>query len=260
MNQSSLLSCAIEAARAAGTHALRNPARRTDVLELSAHDVKLQLDVECQQKATEAILARFPDHSILGEEETGNASAAESDFEWIIDPIDGTVNFSHGLPLWCSSIAVRQGDDVLAGAVYAPELDHLYTATRDGPACLNDSPIHVSETVDLATALVFTGIGKDLDAESSPFGRFERLGRNVQKARITGSATLDLCQVACGHGEGYFEHGIYIWDVAAGGLIIQRAGGQSEILIQHSAHHFAYIASNGHIHNKLKQLLALETG
>ena len=115
-----LLECAVHAVRTAGKHALDNRGRRTEIVKRTPHDVKLRLDIECQQKAEAAIRARFPTHAILGEEDesTGGSPVSNPEYEWIIDPIDGTVNFSHGLRRWCCSIAVRQGETMLAGAVY----------------------------------------------------------------------------------------------------------------------------------------------
>jgi len=122
-----LLGCCIAAARGAGEHALSNEARRAEIVKKSSHDVKLALDIECQAKAEEVIRATYPSHLILGEE--GGAFSDSKDPMWIIDPIDGTVNFMHGLPLWCSSVAVRVGGEVVAGAVYMPALQELFTAT-----------------------------------------------------------------------------------------------------------------------------------
>ncbi len=151
----SLLSVAIGAATAGGKHAQSNSNRRTEVIQSYAHDVKLALDVECQVLIEKVIQSHFPDHKILGEEDEtsvngtklGENKSTKTDtgnYEWIVDPIDGTVNFSHGYPCWCCSIAVRRGKEVLAAAVYAPDMDALYAATIDSPATCNGNPIHVS--------------------------------------------------------------------------------------------------------------------
>lgn len=263
-----LLACAVDAVRTAGNHALRNVARRGDVVQTLEHDVKLQLDLECQAKAQQVIHAAFPEHRILGEEDAtrGEARTAAtrpdadaSAFEWIVDPIDGTVNFSHGLPVWCCSVAVRRKQTVLAGAVYAPSSNELYTAAADGAAQLNGLPIAVSKTTELNQSLVFTGIDRNLAPGLKPFALFERIATHVQRPRISGSAALDICHVAAGYADGYFEAGVYLWDVAAAGLIVQRAGGAAEILRHQDerSYRLVFLATNGLIHQDMQELVAV---
>jgi len=244
------LEVAIEAAYAAGSHALSNIERRREVFQRYAHDVKLQLDLECQARAAEVIRRHFPAHDFLGEE--GGAYTDTATPLWIVDPIDGTVNFSHGLPLWCSSVAVREGGRVVAGAVFAPMLNQLYTATVDGPALCNNQPLHVSTVNRLDEAIVFTGIFKD---QPLSMNLFFTLSQALQKLRIYGSAAMDLCLLAAGHAEGYFESKIYLWDIAAAGLIAERAGAHVEVLEQYDAVSCRYLASNGLLHAPLKQLI-----
>lgn len=266
----SLLECAIDAARAAGTHALKNHARRNETVSTEAHDVKLQLDIECQEIAEQAISARFPDHDILGEESPQLSSVPclsrhsllakpgplSSDYVWIVDPIDGTVNFSHGFIFWCTSIAVQHNGETVAAAVYAPALDEMFTASSSRQSMLNGKEIHVSETSELARAMVNTGMDRNPEAGHEPYAVFRAIAENTQKARITGSAALDICRVACGQSDGYFESDIYIWDVAAAGFIVRRAGGKAEILkILLSPNNMKYIATNGIIHDALKNLV-----
>lgn len=248
-----LLDCAVAAARAAGRHALRHTKRRREVFALYRHDVKLVLDRECQAVAHGVIRRRFPDHGILGEEKLDSNRASE--FLWIIDPIDGTVNFFHGLPIWCVSIAVQAQGRSAAGAVYAPELDEFYTARIGCPALCNGRPIAVSANARLNQALVSTGVGKQTRDNSSYAGLFETLGGRIQKLRILGSAALDICNVARGRTEGFFESGIFIWDAAAGSLIVEQAGGRAEILASGPGHRLALLASNGKIHERLKAIV-----
>jgi len=245
------------AARTAGNHAMRNIARRNEVAKRFKHDVKLRLDAECQVKVEEVIRRKFPAHAILGEEDAEDRAKSKgtSEFEWVIDPIDGTVNCSHGLPFWCSSVAVRRGAKFLAGAIYSPALRELYTACVGKPACLNGKPIHVSTIGKLAESIVFTGLDKNIHKNIAPFEIFERIAGNTQKARITGSAALDICRVACGQAEAYFESGIYIWDIAAAGLIVQQAGGRIELLARQDNHRLCFIATNGKVHNAMKKLV-----
>ena len=223
---SPLLACCRDAARAAGLHALREKARRFEVHEKFSHDVKLQLDREAQKHAVEAIHRVYPGDPILGEEWTveGNGSGVE----WIIDPIDGTVNFFHGVPWWCSSVAVRVDGVVVAGAVYAPEVDHLYEASIESPALCNGVILKVADTRRLADALLVTGSEKEMNPIDPPLATAQRLAPHVQKVRILGAAALDLCQIALGAVDVFCQSGLYIWDIAAAGLIIQQAGGSFE--------------------------------
>jgi myo-inositol-1(or 4)-monophosphatase len=255
----SLLACAADAVQTAGSHAFRHIARRNVTTRTYKHDVKLKLDRECQEKAETSIRRRYPDHLILGEEDstTHPPHRSADAYQWIIDPIDGTVNFSHGLPLWCCSIAVRRGPNILAGAVYAPALNELYTASLEQPSLRNGSRIHVSAIKRLGEAIILTGLDKHVTSRIPPFGIFERISANVQKTRIFGSAALDMCRVACGQAEGYFESGIYIWDVAAAGLIVQQAGGKAEILKDQGNNRLCFVASNGPIHSALKKQIQI---
>jgi len=256
-----LLECATACARAAGNHALANWSRRSEVCQAFAHDVKLRLDVECQAQADAVIRVRFPAHEILGEETVPDRPRAgpPAEFVWIVDPIDGTVNFSHGFPVWCCSVAVQRRGEVVAGVVYAPALAALYQVTLDGPALCNGSPLRVSAVDSLASALVFTGMDKNFDPALPPYALFERLAARTQKARIVGAAALDLCQVAAGHGDGYFEAGIYLWDVAAAGLMVRRAGGRAEILGHQPGNRLRFLATNGRIHEALKNLVGTDS-
>lgn len=247
-----LMDCAVTAARAAGRHALDHRRRRGEVAQCFTHDVKLVLDKECQIKAERVIRRRFPGHGILGEED--DQARAPAEICWVIDPIDGTVNFFHGLPLWCSSIAVQVRGRTVAGAVFAPEQDQCYRARTGQPARCNDKPISASKMARLANAVIATGIDKEADGGKRSLKIFQILTRHSQKTRIMGSAALDICHVASGKTDGFFESGVYLWDVAAGALIVEQAGGQSEILTAGPGHRVTFLATNGRIHTALRKL------
>lgn len=255
----SLLDCAVAAAQAAGEHAADEaPQRRGATVAVAAHDVKLELDIECQRIAEEIIRGTFPHHALLGEEDSAEKRAAapsESDFQWVIDPIDGTINFSHGLPQWCCSIAVLHKGVAVAGAVFSPEMNELYCATRDSAATRNGVAIRVSDVQTLDKAMVFTGLDRSATPDRHHLSLLRRISARVQRARIMGSAALDLCHVACGQAEAYFEDWIYLWDIAAAGLIVQQAGGRTEILRDRGDHCLAFLASNGHVHEDIKNTL-----
>ncbi len=218
-----LLDTAICAAEVAGNHAMANKARRMESNETPAHDIKLVLDVECQKVAEEIIFSEFPDHGILGEEDIRQSET--EGYEWVIDPIDGTINYAHGFPYWCASVAVRYRNKVLAGCVFAPESNAYYTAHIEDPAKLNGEPIRVSDTRFLEDAIISTEISKHIEsANDSLFETFKTLSLDTQKLRINGSAALDLCRVADGTLDGFFQTSIYLWDHAAAGLIAEQAG------------------------------------
>ena len=248
-----LLDCAVAAARAAGVHALQNENRRGEVAQSLAHDVKLNLDTECQHKAEQVIRRAFPDHAILGEE--GGKEGDGKTPLWIIDPIDGTVNFSHGLSYWCSSIAVRVGEAMVAGAVYAPVLNELFTASTEQASQCNGRPISVSGLREMSGVLALTGLEKTFDAHLASLEVTRAVSVKVQKIRLYGAAALDLCQVAAGRAEAFFESGVYLWDVAAGGLIVERAGGRVEHLKKLDTYRTRYLSTNGHIHEEFKAIL-----
>jgi myo-inositol-1(or 4)-monophosphatase len=250
---SDLLACAVAAARTAGQHAVRNEHRRGEVAQAFAHDVKLNLDTECQIKAEDVIRGAFPHHAILGEE--GATEGSASGPLWIIDPIDGTVNFSHGLTYWCSSIAVQVDGRIVAGAVYAPAMNELYTAAAGQPALCNDKPIRVSGVSELSGVLALTGLEKTLDAHLGSLSVTREVSLKVQKIRLFGAAALDICHVACGRVDAFFESGVYLWDVAAAGLIAEQAGGRAEHLKELGPWRTRYLATNGRIHEPLKALV-----
>jgi len=240
---------------------MRNLDRRKAYVQTFAHDVKLELDIECQEQMEKVIFNMFPSHVCLGEEDealTAKAETPGATYQWIIDPIDGTVNFSNGLPTWCCSVAVREISSgcVRAAAVYAPMLDVLYSATSEGPAYKDDEIIHVSQCTRLAEGIVMTGMDKNLAPGIPPLTYFRHIAGASRKARINGSAALDLCWVAEGAADGYFEGSIYLWDIAAAGLIVERAGGKTEIFKKYSEpHQLAFIASNGLVHEELRNML-----
>jgi len=245
-----LLDVCAEAARAAGGHALKNIHRRGEVAQSFDHDVKLVLDSECQRIAESVIHRHFPDHAILGEE---GSIAKQHAFEWVIDPIDGTVNYSRGIPYWCCSIAVRRDSEILTGCVFVPVLSECYAATADGPALCNGAPIHASDIPTLEKASFFTGLTKDMDPRALDF--FCDTAPRVSKIRILASAAIDICNVACGRSDGYFEAGLYFWDVAAAGLIAERAGAVCTAYPRNEEHGLRFLCTNHHIHAAARELV-----
>lgn len=255
INTSDLLACAVDAVQVATRHAMDNISRRTETVKLAAHDVKLRLDIECQAKAEAIIKKHFPDHVTLGEEDVVAETHSVDDYEWVIDPIDGTVNFSHGLPYWGCSIAIQRNGEVLAGAVLAPEIDKLFTATIDSPALCNGAPIKVSTTSILKESIIYTGADMNKGFDCPPLSFFNQIAAKCQRPRMMGCASVDLCRVASGEGDGYFEAGIYIWDIIAAGLIVRQAGGVAEVIGNGTDGRLMFLGTNGLIHNEIKDII-----
>jgi len=217
------LEAATEAAQAAGGFLRAHFGGVLNVDANEAHDIKLELDRRTQHLIEGLLLGRFPDHCVLGEE--GRAGDASAEYEWIVDPIDGTVNYFYGIPHFCVSIALRRAGDILAGAIYDPMRDELWAAETNGPATLNGKEIRVSSRTVLSDAVVTVGFSKSAESIANGLPVFEKLLREVKKCRMMGSAALDLAYVSCGRLDAYVESQISIWDIAAGKLIVERAGG-----------------------------------
>jgi myo-inositol-1(or 4)-monophosphatase len=240
-----IIATAKSAARAAGTLILSEFAapRRVDAAE--AHDIKLALDRESQALITDTILSAFPDHAILGEE--GTAGTAGSEWEWIVDPIDGTVNYFYGIPHFCISIAARRGGAIVAGVILDPVRNECWEATADGPALLNGLPCSVSDRTRLADAVVTIGFAKSDATIAAGLPLLGKLVHRVRKCRMLGSAALDLAYVACGRLDAYIESAVGLWDVAAGKIIVERAGGRIELIESAIGGKIAVRAWNGKI-------------
>lgn len=248
-----LLACAVAAVQAAGQHAVAHESRRMEAIKRTEHDVKLVLDHECQAIAQGVILGAFPSHHFMGEE--GGEAGDGSQPQWIVDPIDGTVNFSHGLPYWCHSVAVQVGGKTVAGAVYAPVLGKLYTASADTPACCNELPIHVSETRELRDSLLLTGIERNFDQYPESTRVITAIVEKVQKIRLLGAAALDLCLVADGRADGFFESGLNLWDIAAAAFILERSGGHTDVIARLPNGRLRFIAANDRLFPPLREML-----
>lgn len=229
------LKCAIAAARAAGGLMRKNLNATKKVNVRASHDIKLELDIRCQ-KLIEGLLAReFPDVAVLGEE--GESSHTNPPARWVIDPIDGTVNYAYGIPHACVCIALQvrsraksarvdEGYATVAGVVYDPFLDELWSAVAGDKARLNGKPIRVSARKALDDAIAAMGYGKNEETMGQALALFGKLSRSTRKMRNMGSAGLALGYVACGRYDAYVERGVSLWDIAAGGFIVEQAGGE----------------------------------
>jgi myo-inositol-1(or 4)-monophosphatase len=185
-------------------------------------DLVSEADHAAERLIRERLRAARPDDGVLGEE--GGDHAGTSGVRWVVDPLDGTVNFLFGIPQWAVSIACEDADGTLAGVVYDPLRDELFSAERDGIALLDGAPIKASTRTDLSTALVGTGFGYDAEVRRAQAAVVARLLPDVRDIRRLGSAAVDLAWTACGRLDAYYEHGLNAWDLAAGRLICERAG------------------------------------
>ena len=221
------IQAAIQAAREAGTLLTSKFGQLPDVNEFHAHDIKLALDVESQELITKRLLGRFPDHAIYGEE--GIAGDQSSEWQWIVDPIDGTVNYFYGLPHYCISIALRRAGEIQLGVIYDPSRDELWQTVKGTPTLLNGRVIRVSDRTELADCVVSIGFAKSKATINAGLQLLPKYVEKVRKCRMMGSAALDLAYVATGRLDAYIEQSVSLWDVAAGKLLVENAGGRFEM-------------------------------
>jgi myo-inositol-1(or 4)-monophosphatase len=220
-----LLDAAIQAAKAAGKLIRDNFGTDLHVNEMKTYDIKLELDVRSQTLITEMLLARFPDHAVLGEE---GDSIGSGSIEWIVDPIDGTVNYYFNIPHFCVSIAARnrQTKEMLLGVIHDPMQNETWSVVKGGQPMLNGKPIAVSPRATMAEAVVTVGFSKSKSALDAGFERYKRIAYDVRKTRMLGSAALALAYIACGRLDAYVEEQISLWDIAAGVMLVEAAGGK----------------------------------
>jgi myo-inositol-1(or 4)-monophosphatase len=223
-------------------------------------DLVTEVDLACERMCRETIAERFPGHDILAEELGGPPpGGSASRFRWVFDPLDGTTNYTHGLPIYCSSLALEVDGRAEVAAIYDPTRRELFTAERGEGSYLNGRALRVSQTSTLIDALLVTGFPYSVHEESGDlvalFGYF--LGR-ARAVRRLGSAALDLCYVAAGRFEAFWEQHLKPWDVAAGALIVEEAGGAVSGMdgarFDPAAAHL--IASNGHVHGEVVDTIA----
>jgi myo-inositol-1(or 4)-monophosphatase len=229
------------------------------VQKKGAIDLVTEVDLEVERMFRALIAERFPDHAVLAEEmgETGPSTplgAGAVRHRWVFDPLDGTSNYAHAIPIYCSALALEIDGVVTVGAVFDPNRNELFTAERGVGAWLNGERLQVSDTTALSEAMLVTGFPYDvrekLDDYLSLFGEYLR---NARAVRRLGSAAIDLCWVAAGRMDAFWERGLKAWDMMAGGLIVQEAGGLVTAVDGGPWKPFDghILASNGHIHDAM---------
>jgi myo-inositol-1(or 4)-monophosphatase len=271
----SALAAAVKAARTAGKvmHANWHKPKRVNSAE--AHDIKLELDVQCQALIEKILATAFPQIPVLGEE--GSTGDTTAEYRWVIDPIDGTVNYFYGLPHACVSIALQRWSETpsssnqkkaqqksgldgvsphrefesVVGVIYDPFTDELWTTTKGQPTRLNGKIIRVSNRTELGDCIIAMGFSKSRDNLEKSLPHLIRISKQAKKIRIMGSAALELVYVASGRLDAYIERTINLWDVAAGSLLVENAGGEFYTVPGPNGK-LRMCADNGKLRKKLK--------
>lgn len=253
-----MLNFAIETARDAGQILLEKFGRKLNIMKKGDINLVTEADLASESLIIERIKSYYPKHSILAEE-SGNAVIIGGDntWKWIIDPLDGTTNFAHGYPCFCVTLALEHDGEIVIGVTFDPTRNELFAAERGKGASLNNKPIRVSEAEDLGNALLVTGFPYDFRDRPDFARHFSEFLVRSRGVRRDGSAAIDLAYVACGRFDGFWEEGLNPWDVAAGVLLIEEAGGQ--VTYYNGSPLSIYTppicASNGLLHSQMLDVL-----
>jgi myo-inositol-1(or 4)-monophosphatase len=252
----SIMEFLIPVVREVGTFLLHSLGNAQSIHFKGRANLVTEMDRRSEEHLLRAIRVKYPDHAILSEE-AGALPGGAGQPEWIVDPIDGTTNYVHGLPYFCVALALRQGPQLLAGMVYAPYADELYWAEHGCGAFMNGRRLHVSATSVLDDALLTTGFPSDLShSPDTNIEHFLALMPKTRAIRRMGSASLDLCNVAAGRLDGFWQPTMPVWDVAPGAIIVEEAAGQvTDFAGQGGAYEGSIAATNGQIHAALVEVL-----
>jgi myo-inositol-1(or 4)-monophosphatase len=253
-----MLNFAIETVRDAGQILLENFGRKINVSKKGDINLVTEADLASEELIIERIKSYYPKHSILAEE-AGNAVVigGENKWKWVIDPLDGTTNFAHGYPCFCVTMALEHDAEIVIGVTFDPTRDEMFAAERGRGATLNGKPIRVSETEDLSEALIVTGFPYDFKRRADFARHLTEFLLQSRGVRRDGSAAIDMAYVACGRFDGFWEEGLNPWDMAAGLLLIEEAGGQVTGYdnSRFSIYRPPIAASNGLIHAQMLNVL-----
>lgn len=255
-----MLNIAIEAARQAGWFLKQNVGKIYEIQQKAGQERNLVTDID--KKSQEIIIStikrHYPSHHILAEEGGGSHTENLSHYKWIIDPLDGTTNFTHGLPVFCVSIALEYNNDVILGVIYDPNLNELFTAEKGRGAYLNGRRIAVSKTPTLRQSLLVTGFPYNIaENPNHAIERFVNFLVYAQAVRRMGSAAIDLAYVAAGRYDGFWEVALNPWDMAAGALLVKEAGGELSDFTgtSFSIYQKEIVASNNLVHGEMIKVL-----
>ncbi|HEX5413678.1 MAG TPA: inositol monophosphatase family protein [Terriglobia bacterium] len=250
------LDVALEIARESGALLAQLAGQPHEISYKRKSDIVTDADRRSEAMILERLRRHFPDHAIVAEE--SGSKETGSDYCWYVDPLDGTTNFAHGFPVYCVTLALAYRDEVIAGVVYDPNREEMFAAERGAGATLNGKPIRVSRTGDLAESLLGTGFppfASNHDLNTQLFFRLTQISHGIRRA---GAAALDLCSVAAGRFEGFWELKLNPWDKAAGSLLVTEAGGRVGDLSggPFSLHRDEICATNGLIHESLIEVFS----
>jgi len=221
-----MLNFAIETAREAGQILLERFGRKITITKKGDINLVTEADLASEKLIIEKIRSHYPKHAILAEESGASELNGESEWKWIIDPLDGTTNYAHGYPCFCVTIALEYQGEIVIGVTFDPTRDELFAAERGNGATLNGRQIRVSKTESLSDALLVTGFPYDTRERENFARHFTGFTYKSRGIRRDGSAAIDMAYVACGRFDGFWEEGLHAWDVAAGVLLIEEAGGR----------------------------------
>jgi myo-inositol-1(or 4)-monophosphatase len=252
------LKVAEEASRMAGEMLRRHIDSSREIVYKGAVNLVTNFDRRSQEVIFSHLSSRFPDHDFLAEEDLCEQRGSE--FRWIIDPIDGTTNYAHNFPIFCVSIALEWKSNVVCGVIYDPMREEMFSAISGKGSVMNGHRIQISATGDLDKSLLATGFPYDIrESEVNNIDHFVNFATRAQAIRRCGSAALDLCYVACGRFDGFWELKLSPWDVAAGVLIVEESGGRVSDFQGEKASIYGkdLLASNGLIHEQMIQILKL---
>jgi myo-inositol-1(or 4)-monophosphatase len=255
-----MLNFAIETAREAGQILLEKYGRKIQISKKGDINLVTEADLASEKLIIERIRSYYPKHSILAEE-SGESNIAivegETRWKWIIDPLDGTTNFAHGYPCFCVTLAVEHDGEIVIGVTYDPTRDEMFSAEKGNGATLNNREIRVSETEELSEALLVTGFPYDFKTRQDFARHLTEFLLKSRGLRRDGSAAIDMAYIACGRFDGFWEEGLNPWDVAAGVLLIEEAGGKISYYdgSKHSVYSPPICGSNGRIHSEMLEIL-----
>lgn len=253
-----MLNFAQQTARDAGRILLEKFGRRINVSKKGDINLVTEADLASEQLVIERIGSYYPKHEILAEESGATAGAGgDGRWKWIIDPLDGTTNYAHGYPCFCVTIALEHDGEIVVGATFDPTRDEMFAAERGQGASLNGRQIRVSDTEELSEALLCTGFPYDVSEKANFIQHFSEFTTKARGIRRDGAAAIDLAYVACGRFDGFWEEGLHPWDVAAGVLFIEEAGGRVSYYDDSpfSIYRPPICASNGLIHAEMLAVL-----
>jgi myo-inositol-1(or 4)-monophosphatase len=249
------LATAVEAVLRAGATQMARFGQTIRVEKKGAIDLVTEIDLAIEREFRAMIAERFPDHEVLGEEFGGDGDSGRvPSYCWVFDPIDGTTNYAHGLPIFCSSLALEVEGEPIVAAVYDPSREELFTAERGQGARLNGRPLNVSSAASLIDSLLVTGFHYDVHKDPGEvIALFASFIRRARAVRRLGSAALDLCYVAAGRFDGFWEKKLQPWDIAGGALIVMEAGGRVSTMTggPYGSRAGSVLATNGRIHDEM---------